>query len=320
MCKKVLLAGGAGYIGSQLAPKLLSRDYKVTVVDELWFGNYLPEAVELWQKDIMTLTTEELKKFDAVVFMAGLSNDPMADFSPSKNFIENTAVPAYLAYITKKAGVRRFVYASSCSVYGYAVDKLMTEEEPDLNTEYPYGISKLIGEKAIMEMADDNFKPISLRKGTVGGWSPRMRFDLVVNAMTKSALKNGEIIVNNPSLWRPVIDIEDVCTAYIRSIEAGNTVSGVYNICYDNYTIGRLGDEICSELRRHGHKVKMKIMNKQDVRNYKADNTKAKVELDFVPSISPSDSVRNILKKIGPEFDFDDEKYYNITTFKDIFK
>jgi len=277
MCKKVLLAGGAGYIGSQLAPKLLSRDYKVTVVDELWFGNYLPEAVELWQKDIMTLTTEELKKFDAVVFMAGLSNDPMADFSPSKNFIENTAVPAYLAYITKKAGVRRFVYASSCSVYGYAVDKLMTEDELNLNTEYPYGISKLVGEKAIMEMADENFKPISLRKGTVGGWSPRMRFDLVVNAMTKSALKNGEIIVNNPSLWRPVVDIEDVCTAYIRSIEAGSSVSGVYNICYGNYTIGRLGDEICSELRKHGYKVKMKIMNKQDVRNYKADNTKAKV-------------------------------------------
>ena len=320
MKKKILLAGGGGYIGSLLTQKLLDRDYDITVADLLWFGNHLPvDKIDLWKKNIMDIKSDELVGFDAVVFMAGLSNDPMADFNPAMNFIENTAVPAYLAYISKKAGVNRFIYAGSCSVYGYSAEKLMYEDsEASLSPEYPYGISKLAGERVILDLEDNEFKPIILRKGTVGGWSPRMRYDLVVNAMTKTALTKGKIVVHNPSLWRPIIDINDVCTAYVRSIESNPFLSGVYNICYDNYTIGRLAEEIREELKDHGFEIELEILNRQDVRNYKACNTKAKVELDFVPSTPPRQSVKNILENIGDNFDFSDKKYYNIKVFKEL--
>src|SRR4029077_16962662 len=111
---KILIAGGAGFIGSVLIPKLLDRGYDVDVVELFWFGNHLPAQVGIVQKDIFDLSVEDLKGYEQIIFLAGLSNDPMAEFSHSKNFISNAAAPAYLAYIAKKAKVRRFVYAGSC--------------------------------------------------------------------------------------------------------------------------------------------------------------------------------------------------------------
>jgi nucleoside-diphosphate-sugar epimerase len=113
---KLLIAGGAGYIGNVLIPRLLDRGYKVDVVDLFWFGNHLPPSVGILRKDIFQLSVEDLEAYDQVIFLAGLSNDPMAEFSPSKNFIFNAAAPAYLAYTAKNAKVKRYIYASSCSV------------------------------------------------------------------------------------------------------------------------------------------------------------------------------------------------------------
>src|SRR6202158_5897512 len=127
---KILVAGGAGYLGSTLIPKLLERGYKVDVVDLFWFGNHLPRQVGILNKDIFHLGEEDLERYDQVVFLAGLSNDPMAEYSPSKNFIFNAAAPAYLAYIAKAASVKRFIYASSCSVYGYTENELYDETGP----------------------------------------------------------------------------------------------------------------------------------------------------------------------------------------------
>src|SRR4029077_12595522 len=226
---KILIAGGAGFIGSVLIPKLLDRGYDVDVVELFWFGNHLPDEVGTVQKDIFDLSVEDLKGYEQVIFLAGLSNDPMAEYSPSKNFIFNAAAPAYLAYIAKKAEVKRYIYASSCSVYGYTENELYDENRPVSST-YPYGISKLQGEQAVMNLMDDSFSVISLRKGTVSGYSPRMRLDLVVNTMFKCAIRDGEITVNNPSIWRPIISIEDAASAYIRAIEANEMVSGIFNV------------------------------------------------------------------------------------------
>ena len=319
--KKILLAGGAGYIGTMLARELIRRDYDVTIVDLLWFGNNLGEdssKVKVIKKNIMELEKKDLEGFSSVVFLAGLSNDPMAEFSPATNFVENSATPIYLAYIAKMAQVNRYVYASSCSVYGYTANKLM-DEGAVLAPRYPYGISKLIAEDAIMKLADEKFRPICLRKGTVGGFSRRMRYDLVVNAMTKTALTEKKIVVNNPSLWRPLVDIRDIVSAYVRSIESNQEVSGVYNISYDNYTIGRLADEIKAELKESGFDIKIQIKDIKDMRNYKVDNSKAKIELDFVPKISPRKSVRSILENIDlNDYDFTNKKYYNIQVFKEL--
>ena len=165
---KLLIAGGAGYVGSVLIPKLLDRGYKVDVVDLFWFGNHLPHQVTVLHKDIFQLSIEDLKSYDQVIFLAGLSNDPMAEYSPTKNFIFNAAAPSYLAYVSKRAGVRRYIYACSCSVYGYTVNELYDETRP-VASSYPYGISKLQGEQAALHMVDANFSVISLRKGTISG-------------------------------------------------------------------------------------------------------------------------------------------------------
>jgi len=174
---RILVAGGAGYLGSVLIPKLLERGYSVDVVDLFWFGNHLPSETGILHKDIFHLEVADLAEYETVIFLAGLSNDPMAEYSPSKNFIFNAAAPAYLAYIAKKAGVRRFIYACSCSVYGYTVDELYDETRPAVSN-YPYGISKLQGEQAALQLMDDSFSVISLRMGTISGYSPRMRLDL----------------------------------------------------------------------------------------------------------------------------------------------
>jgi len=153
---RLLIAGGAGYVGSALIPRLLARGYMVDVVDLFWFGNYLPLEAGIVSKDLFEVTPEDLKEYDQVIFLAGLSNDPMAEYSPSKNFIYNAAAPAYLAYTAKKAGVKRYIYASSCSVYGYTVNELY-DEGRTVSSSYPYGISKLQGEQAVMNLVDDDF-------------------------------------------------------------------------------------------------------------------------------------------------------------------
>ena len=154
--KKILLAGGAGYIGTELCKRLMKLDYDITVIDNLWFGNHLDPTIKLIKKDLFKVTYKELVDFDVVIFLAGVSNDPMAEFSPSENFIQNAACPAYLSYESKRAGVKRFIYASSCSVYGYTVDELYDENSPT-TCSYPYGISKLQGENGVMQLVDNNF-------------------------------------------------------------------------------------------------------------------------------------------------------------------
>ncbi len=266
---KILIAGGAGYIGSALIPRLQERGYTVDVIDLLWFGNYLPADVKVMQKDIFELHEDELKEYDEVIFLAGLSNDPMAEFSPAKNFVYNASSPSYLAYIAKRAGVRKFIYASSCSVYGYTVNELYDETAPAVSN-YPYGISKLQGEEGVLKMADKNFSVICFRKGTVSGYSPRMRLDLIVNTMFKTAVHAGVITVNNPSIWRPILSIEDAISGYIRAIESSDGISGVFNLSSGNYTVGEVADLVKEAVEmKMGKKVKLNIKNIKDFQIFK---------------------------------------------------
>jgi nucleoside-diphosphate-sugar epimerase len=318
--KKILLAGGAGYIGTELCKRLLKLDYKVTVIDDLWFGNNLNPKVELIKKDLFQVSHTELKGFDTVIFLAGVSNDPMAEFSPSENFIQNAACPAYLAYESKRAGVKRFIYASSCSVYGYTVDELYDESAPT-TCGYPYGISKLQGENGVMQLVDKNFSGISLRQGTVCGYSDRMRFDLVVNTMFKNAITLGEITVNNPSIWRPIYHIQDACSAFIRAIQAPDNISGIFNVASDNYTLGQIGDIVSAEMSKNLKKeIKMHINDMQDFRNYKVSTTHAKNTLGFTPIYGIKDIINQLFEKAGSFTNFDDDKYYNIRVFESLGK
>lgn len=315
---RILIAGGAGYVGSVLIPRLLERGYEISVVDLFWFGNHLPPSVKILHKDIFELEVSDLADFDQVIFLAGLSNDPMADFSPSKNFIFNASAPAYLAYIAKKAGVRRYIYASSCSVYGYTEDQLFDEDQP-VSSAYPYGISKLQGERAVMQMVTTEFSVISLRKGTVSGYSPRMRFDLLVNTMFKCAMEAGVIRVNNPAIWRPFLSIDDAAMAYVRAVEASESLSGIFNIASGNHTVGEIADLVKLALEQElGRKVALEILHVKDVRNYKVSIERAKTVLSFHPHQSVQSIVRNLIDNMDKCSDWNNPNYYNIRVFKEL--
>ncbi len=317
---RLLIAGGAGYLGSVLIPRLLERGYKVDVVDLFWFGNHLPRQTGILNKDIFQLTAEDLSPYDQVVFLAGLSNDPMAEYSPSKNFIFNAAAPAYLAYIAKNAKVKRYIYASSCSVYGYTENELYDETRP-VSSSYPYGISKLQGEQAVTQLTSDDFSVISLRKGTISGYSPRMRLDLIINTMFKTAMRDRTITVNNPSIWRPILSIEDAATAYIRAIEANYRISGVFNLASGNYTVGEVGDLIKSAVEeRLNIRVSLCIKHIEDFRNYKVSTDKAANVLSFHPSGSVKSIVDNLIDNMAKFQDWDNPAYANIQCFKAIEK
>ena len=313
---KILIAGGAGYIGSVVIPKLLDRGYEVDAVDLLWFGNNLPKEVRIFQKDIFELHEKELEGYDEVIFLAGLSNDPMAEFSPARNFISNASSPAYLAYIAKRVGVKRFIFAGSCSVYGYTVNELYDENSPAISN-YPYGISKLQGEQAVMQMKDKEFSVIAFRQGTVSGYSPRMRLDLIVNTMFKTALATGEIVINNPSIWRPILGIQDAASAYVRAVESAQEISGIFNISSGNYTVGEVADFVKEAVEKKlQKKVKLNIKNVKDFRNYKVTCEKAMNMLSFKPAHSVESILDELTENLGKFKDFDNPNYYNIQVFK----
>ena len=314
----VLVAGGAGYIGSALVPKLLDRGYEVEVIDLLWFGNHLPKGVKIIKEDIFKLDENHIKGYDQVIFLAGLSNDPMAEFSPGKNFVSNAAAPAYLCYLAKRVGVRRFIYAGSCSVYGYTVNELYDEGSPAIS-HYPYGISKLQGEQAAMQLMDKNFSVICFRQGTVSGYSPRMRLDLVVNTMFKTAMMTKMITVNNPAIWRPILSIQDAVSAYIRAIEANEEISGIFNVASGNYTLGEISDIVRGCIEDHLHvEIGLTIKHIQDIRNYKVSFEKAKNVLSFKPKHDVGSIVNELLEHVKEFKDFENPMYYNIQVFKSL--
>jgi nucleoside-diphosphate-sugar epimerase len=278
----------------------------------------LPSDVPVLQKDIFALREEDVRGYDQVIFLAGVSNDPMAEFSPGLNFIFNAAAPAYLGYLAKRAGVKRYIYAGSCSVYGYTVDELYDEQSPAISN-YPYGISKLQGEQAVMQMADDNFSVICFRQGTVSGYSPRMRLDLIVNTMFKTALEKNEIIINNPSIWRPILSIEDATNAYIRAIEAAPKISGVFNITSGNYTVGEVADLVKASVEKNfGKRIVLDIKHIKDFRNYKVNVAKAMNILSFKPKHDVDTILDNLTANYEKFKDFQNPNYYNIQIFKNI--
>lgn len=313
---RILVAGGGGYIGSALVPKLIDRGYEVDVLDLFWFGNHLPKNVKTLKKDIFDLKEDDVKGYQQIIFLAGLSNDPMAEFAPSMNFIFNAAAPAYLAYSAKKAAVKRFIYAGSCSVYGYTVNELYDETAPAVSN-YPYGISKLQGEKAVMQLADDGFSAICFRQGTVSGYSPRMRLDLIVNTMFKTAIEKQEIVINNPSIWRPILSIEDACNAYVRAVEASDGISGIFNIASGNYTVGETADVVKEVVeKRLSLKIRLVIKHLQDFRNYKVSTDLARNVLSFKPQHDVASILDDLILNKERFTDFANPIYYNIQVLK----
>jgi len=324
---KILIAGGGGYIGSRLIPQLLSDGHIITIIDLFWFGCHLPIHANLncIKKNLFDCTEKDLEGYDQFIFLAGVSNDPMAEFSPSKNFVYNSALPSYLAFIAKKVGISRFIYASSCSVYGYTEGHDVTENDIP-NSIFPYGISKLQGEKGVTYLSDNKFSTISLRQGTVCGYSPRMRLDLVLNVMTKNALLNKKLVVNNPTINRPILDIRDCVQAYQKSIIAPLDISGTFNVASRNYNLLEIGSGVATAIEeKTGSKIELEVKNEivDLYRNYRVDISQAKFILNFNPKYTEiSNTVLDILDNIclNDVFNWNDDQYYNIKVFSKLDK
>jgi nucleoside-diphosphate-sugar epimerase len=205
------------------------------------------------------------------------------------------------------------VFGSTCSVYGFS-DTQEVDEDWLAKPQFPYAVSKLMAEKALWCLQDDGFRPIILRKGTVIGWSPRMRFDLVVNTMVKAALSKGRIVIHNPDLWRPLIDVQDAARAYVRALEAPIDVCGTFNIAHRNYSVGEIAEEVAVALADYGVAPTVQVERRQDPRSYRVSLQRARHVLGFEGRYSIHDSVTDLLKHIwaGQGDDLDNPRYINL--------
>jgi nucleoside-diphosphate-sugar epimerase len=293
---------------------LLDQDHQVRVVDLGYFGlDHIDGRAELIPGDILDFDKDWLVGVEAVVHLAGLSNDPMAEFSPRLNYMLNAAGTGIVAQATKEAGIGRLIFASTCSVYGTDDQEAVDEDRP-ANPPYPYAISKLMAERALGCLADDDFRPIIFRKGTVVGWSPRMRFDLVTNAMVKSAVTQRTIVIHNPDLWRPLIDVEDVARAYLAALESDPSTTGVFNISTRNYGLLELGETVAATLADFGVEASLEIQSLQGLRSYRVLTDRAESAFGFRSAKTMATTVRDIMANLiaNSLFHFDDPRYYNI--------
>lgn len=227
---RVLVTGTDGYIGCVLGEVLLGRGHDVTGLDTGfyragWLFNGLPQMPYTLNKDIRRVTAEELQGYDAVVHLAELSNDPLAQHNPELTFKINHLGSVSLARAAKTAGVPRFIYTSSCSVYGIGSgDDYMTEESP-VNPQTAYAQCKVLVERDVSALADDSFSPTFLRNATAYGASPRMRFDIVLNNLSGLAWTTREIkMTSDGTPWRPLVHVRDICDAVVCVLEAPREV------------------------------------------------------------------------------------------------
>lgn len=279
---KVLLTGHRGYIGSVLTPMLLEREHEVVGLDSdlfraCTFVGELAEVPTLFKdsRDVVfeDLVPDAMRGFDAVIHLAGLSNDPLGDYRPDLTAEINYAASARLAKLAKQAGVPRFLFASSCSNYGAAGDDFL-DESSAFNPVTPYGESKVLVERAVGQLADAGFSPTFLRASTAYGLSPRIRFDLVVNNLTAWAFTTGEVhLKSDGSPWRPIVHVEDIARAYIAVLEAERDL--VHNEAFnvgtttENYQIREIADIVRQVVP--GSRIGFAAGAAPDKRNYRVD-------------------------------------------------
>lgn len=243
---KVLVTGIDGYIGTMLGPVLLERGHEVVGLDTGyyrvgWLYNGLKKFPPTINKDLRHITEEDLKGFEAIVHLAELSNDPLGQHNPEITFEINHRGSVMLAQMSKKVGISRFVYASSCSVYGVGSDDFKTEES-ETNPQTAYAECKVLVERDVSQLADDDFSPTFLRNATAYGASPRMRFDIVLNNLAGLAWTMKEIkMVSDGMPWRPLVHILDISQAIARTLEAPRKVvhNQIFNVgdTEDNYRV-----------------------------------------------------------------------------------
>lgn len=323
----ILVTGGAGYVGSVLVKKLVNKKYPVRVFDSLIFGGAslkdVKKKIELVKGDIRNPPRNIFKGIKTVIHLAGLSNDPTANFDPKANFEINTLGTIKLARLARQNKVQRFIFASSCSIYDQGLNskQRMLNEDSIVNPTAPYSFSKFMAEQKILPLADNNFVVVVVRKGTVFGYSPRMRYDLVVNTMVKDAFLNGKItVLCSGKQWRPLISVNDITKAYLLLITAPqNKINRqIFNVLAYNLRIVDVAKQVKKVVSKH-IPVKL-IIDKRiiETRSYKVSDRKISRILGYKAQEKLTDTVKELIKKIklNKKDDFNNPNYYNIEWMK----
>lgn len=301
---KVLILGIDGYIGVQMGQVLLARGHDVTGLDagfyrEGWLYNGIEVTPKIITKDTRNMTLEDLKGFDAVIYLSDLSNDPLGQHNPELTYEINHKAAIRVAELAKEAGVTRFIYSSSCSAYGIATEDFVNEES-ELNPQTAYAKCKVLVEQDLRKLADDNFSPTYMRNATVYGPSPRMRFDLVVNNLSGLAYTTGEIkMLSDGTPWRPLVHILDVCDAFACVLEA--PIEAIHNETFNvgntdgNYQIKEVAEIVASVFTG----CTTSFGNSDgDTRSYRVDFTKINTKLPGFKSTRTVKEGAEDLKKV----------------------
>ncbi len=318
--RRVLVIGGAGYIGSALVPMLLERGYRVRVLDILLFGesplaNVLQHPnLEIVKGDFRNVVSlfQSLQGVSSVVHLGAIVGDPACQLNEELTIDVNLVSSQVIAELAKHAGVQRFIFASTCSVYG-ASDELL-DERSLVNPISLYGHTKLASERVVLDEAGDGFSPTILRFATIYGFSGRTRFDLVVNLLTAKARLEGEITVHGGQQWRPFVHVEDAARAIAMSLDAPlSKVDGqTFNVGSDaqNYTILQIAEIIRDRVLNSHLSVSE---NDTDNRNYRVSFGKIAKELGFQPKWTLEEGIQQVLEAIasGEVTDYQDAQYSN---------
>jgi nucleoside-diphosphate-sugar epimerase len=288
---RVLVTGGAGYLGTVLIEELLKKNHEIKVIDNLMFGyREILKNTELINSDITKMEHfgDILKNVDSVIHLAAIVGDVAADMNRDYSIKLNFLATERLAKACKKYN-KRFVYASTCSVYGDQKDREINEES-GISPVSVYALTKFAAEESIMKLSDNNFNPIIFRMGTLFGLSHRMRFDLVINLFIAKALQEEKITVFGGKQWRPFVHIRDVCDFYIKAI--ANDSGGIFNIGGTNYTINQV-----AEIIKNNINCNIEIRKElEDKRNYIVSSKKAinEFEINFKKDIKFAiDEIKN---------------------------
>ncbi len=286
----VLVTGGAGYIGSVLTGRLLERGYNVRILDRLYWGEQPLESfagrIELVVADVRDIPPEALDGVDGVIHLAGLSNDPTAEYDPEANWQMNAVATDALGHACVERGIERVVFASSCSLYD-GLPSGMHDETAALKPRGAYATSKAFGEEALLELMDDGLCPVILRNGTVYGFSPRMRYDLVVNTFVKDALLEERLLLHGGGwMWRPLVDVRDVSDAMIAALEAPAELARgeIFNVLHSNYQIRELAMLVAGSVQLLGRAVRLEEVPAPNLtRDYECSSAKLAQKLGFTP-------------------------------------
>ena len=333
---RVLVTGHRGYIGSVMVPMLLAEGFEVFGIDsDLYEGSNFGDQsttgvvpnVPYARKDIRDATLSDFKDCDAVIHLAALSNDPLGDLDPSLTYEINHQASVKLATLAKKAGIERFVFSSSCSIYGAAGSEMATEQSP-LNPITPYGISKMRSEQDISKIASSSFSPTFLRSSTAYGLSPMIRFDIVLNNLVAWAFATGSVMLKSDgTAWRPIVHCEDMSRAFIAVLKAPRDLvhNQAFNvgITSENFRVREIAEIVKETVP--GSKVQFANTAEPDQRSYRVDFAKITQTLkDFKPKWNARLGAKQLYdayKKVGVTLEeFEGPKYRRVTSLQNKIK